>query len=77
MTKTIVFPGPVCVFVVPSAKIVVANTLRDYSANLCSRTSFIGGIAALLILSEARNLIANGEFWRIDTVVISLAGILG
>ena len=76
-TSAIGFPGPVCIFIIPSTKIVVADTLRDYGANFGGRAGFSGRITTVLVIGKTWDLIANGEFWCIDTVVVSFAGILG
>ena len=77
VTLLVGFSSPVSIFVIPSTEIIVANALRNYSANFGGGAGLVGGIAALLILGETWDLVTNGEFWRIDMVVISLAGILG
>ena len=75
-TSAIGFPGPISVFIIPSTKIVVANTLRDYGANFGGGTGFIGRITTVLVIGKTWDLIANGEFWCVDTVIVGLAGVL-
>ena len=69
------FPGGV--FMIPSTKIVIANTLRNYSANFRGVPSLGGRITTGLIIEESRYLIANCKFRCIDFIITSITGITG
>ena len=73
---------PSGIFVIPSTKIVITNTLRNYRTDFGSGTGFIGRITAVLIIGKAWDLITDSEFWRIHTIIIGLTtifrrGVLG
>lgn len=69
------FPGGI--FMIPSAKVIVANTLRNYSADFRSISSFGGRITTGLIIEESRYLITNGEFRCIDFIITGITRIAG
>ena len=56
----IIYTRPGSIFVIPSAEIIIANTLGDHCAYFGGRAGFIGRFTTILVIGKAWNLIANG-----------------